>query len=465
MDASPFCLVAFIVYVAASAWILSSFPRPRAVALVMLIALLFLPEKVGFDAPLVPPITKFSLPAVIFALVLLFDRTKVNGSRLFWVWLLLSCIATSGTIVTNPDPLPVGPGIVLNGLVPWDFVSIMIAQILTVGVPFEMARRAFRTKDDVVELFRVVAGCGVVYAFLMMVEMRLSPQLHNWVYGFHQHDFSQAMRGGGFRSLVFMSHGLATAMFCLSAVIASITLAKLGQGVSGISAKPIAWFLSAILFLARSMGAAVYGVVALPLLWRAKARTVVRVALLLSLVVVLMPLLRVTDLFPVEKLTELAIDWNHERGGSLKFRFDNEAILLEKWSLRPWFGWGGFSRSHVFDPSTGRDISITDGYWIIMLGEAGVLGFVVMFSLLLWPVWMASKTFKRGIHPEAETILAGLALVVAFATVDLVPNGLFNNLLLFLVGALTGFCEGQATASVASHASSPTPAPQLARAS
>jgi hypothetical protein len=463
MDASPVCLAAFVVYFGVSAWILSSFPRPRAVALVMLIAVLFLPEKVAFDAPAIPPLTKLSFPSVILWVALTFGGTKVPGSRLFRVWLVLSILTQLGTIFTNPDAMPIAPAIALPGLKLWDMVSSLASLLLNAGLPFEVARRTFRSEEDVIQFLEVVVELGIIYAFLMMVEMRLSPQLHTWVYGFHQHDFSQAMRGDGYRPLVFMTHGLATAMFCFSTVVCSVLLSKLGRRAYNISAKPISWFLGTILFMARSMGAAIYGVIALLLFWRAKPRTMARVASVLALIVILMPALRVLDWFPVEKLQKWAGDWNAERGRSLEFRFLNEDILLEKWSHRPWFGWGGYGRSHVFD-ETGRDITVTDGHWVIVLGEGGVLGFAVQFLLILRPVWIALKTIKGGVSNEAATVLAGLALIVSLSGVDLVPNGLFNHLPLFFGGVIAGFSEGLRAASAANRSVRPTVNQAMARA-
>ena len=47
----------------------------------------------------------------------------------------------------------------------------------------------------------------------MLVEVRLSPQINTWIYGFFQHDFIQMMRYGGFRPIVFLPHGLWVAFF------------------------------------------------------------------------------------------------------------------------------------------------------------------------------------------------------------------------------------------------------------
>jgi hypothetical protein len=105
----------------------------------------------------------------------------------------------------------------------------------------------------------------------------------------------------------------------------------------------------------------------------------------------------------------------------MEFRFSNENLLLAHARERIWFGWGN-GRNRVYDEA-GEDISVTDGYWIIVLGIAGAAGFVAAFGSLLWPViWARHRLGDRGDEPD-RTHLAGLALIVALTAVDLIPNG------------------------------------------
>ena len=55
--------------------------------------------------------------------------------------------------------------------------------------------------------------------------------------------------------------------------------------------------------------------------------------------------------------------------------------MLERASERILFGWGRFGRSRVYN-EYGSDISVTDGRWIITLGQFGVVGFMGEFGLL-----------------------------------------------------------------------------------
>ena len=57
-----------------------------------------------------------------------------------------------------------------------------------------------------------------------LFEVRFSPQLNIWIYGFFQHDFQQMIRGGSFRPIVFLPHGLWVALFFLSTLVAAAAL-------------------------------------------------------------------------------------------------------------------------------------------------------------------------------------------------------------------------------------------------
>ena len=45
---------------------------------------------------------------------------------------------------------------------------------------------------DSEEILRVLIIAGLVYSVPMLFEIRLSPQLHNWIYGYYPSQFVQA---------------------------------------------------------------------------------------------------------------------------------------------------------------------------------------------------------------------------------------------------------------------------------
>ena len=90
-------------------------------------------------------------------------------------------------------------------------------------------------------------------------------------------------------------------------------------------------------------------------------------------------------------MIETAAMIDTDRATSLKTRFDNEDLLLQRASQRFLFGWGRWGRARVYDEESGKDMSITDGRWIITIGQFGLFGFVAEFGLLILPVFRAAS--------------------------------------------------------------------------
>jgi hypothetical protein len=136
----------------------------------------------------------------------------------------------------------------------------------------------------------------------------------------------------------------------------------------------------------------------------------------------------------------IASDFSEERAASLEFRFDHEQALLERANERFWFGWGRYGRSRVYD-EYGIDRSVTDGYWIITLGQFGFLGFIIVFSVLTLPVFLAAYALKFTNSMRDSLSLAALALIVAIGVIDLLPNASIRPWTLLLAGSLYGRAE------------------------
>jgi len=149
------------------------------------------------------------------------------------------------------------------------------------------------------------------------------------------------------------------------------------------------------------------------------------------------PLLRSQGLFPTNALVSAAESISTERAASLKYRFDNEDMLLERAFERPALGWGRYGRSRVYD-SEGRDMSVTDGRWIITFGEAGLLGFVAEFGLLSLGIFRAASAFRRIDSPVDKLFLSSLSLIVAVSLLDLLPNSGLVPWTWLIAGALLG---------------------------
>jgi hypothetical protein len=100
-----------------------------------------------------------------------------------------------------------------------DGISVNYPQELQWGVPYFVGRLYFCDVEGLRELAIGIFIGGLIYVPLCLFEMRMSPQLHVWLYGFHQHNWRQAYRFEGWRPTVFMQHGLAVALWMVIAAM------------------------------------------------------------------------------------------------------------------------------------------------------------------------------------------------------------------------------------------------------
>jgi len=87
---------------------------------------------------------------------------------------------------------------------------------------------------------------------------------------------------------------------------------------------------------------------------------------------------------------------------------------------KPVLGWGRWGRSRVYD-ETGRDISVTDGLWVITLGESGLLGLAGLMLMFTLPVWVLGWR-ARGLAREPRLLLAGGCVIVSLNLFNTIPN-------------------------------------------
>ena len=88
----------------------------------------------------------------------------------------------------------------------------------------------------------------------------------------------------------------------------------------------------------------------------------------------------------------------------------------------------------------GRDLSVTDGVWIIRLGQFGWVGYICYFGLVTAPV-----IFLRRRRSEVPAETLGLATIVSANLVYLIPNATLGPVAWTFSGALAGYLQyGQA---------------------
>jgi hypothetical protein len=418
-------------------------PVNQATLWTILGGFLLLPVGTEIKLPMIPPFDKVSIPnlaALIGCMLVL--RSPLRLWFRFGLPEMLLLMLLFGPFVTsefNTDPLLYG-SIVLPPETHYDALAAVVVQFIFL-LPFFLGRQLLRNSTDNEQILRALVVAGLIYSIPMLFEIRMSPQLHTWVYGYFPHSFAQQVRDGGFRPVVFLGHGLVVAFFAMTTAVAAAALWRTRSKIFGLPAGGITAYLGTVLFLCKSLASLVYGVVLVPMVRFAKPQLQVRVAMILAAIVFSYPLLRTADLFPTDMILDAARMVDADRTISLKYRLDQDQKLLDHVSSRLLFGWGRFGRNQIYDQETGKDLSITDGRWIITLGVYGLFGFVAEFGLLALTIFRAASAL-RFIKPASERIyLAALSLIVAVNMVDLLPNATLSSWTWLLAGALLGRAE------------------------
>jgi hypothetical protein len=192
-------------------------------------------------------------------------------------------------------------------------------------------------------------------------------------------------------------------------------------------------WLALTLVLSRNLGATALMLLFAPVILFTPPRMQVLVAVAFAAMVLIFPILRGAGLVPTDTIHAMAQSVSEERAGSLKFRFDHEEALLARASEKPIAGWGSWGRNRIYDPETGRDLSVTDGIWVITIGSFGWFGYLAQFGLLTLPILMLWRN-REWIAPATS----GLAIIMAANLVDLIPNSALAPISWLAAGALAG---------------------------
>lgn len=431
-----------------TAALFSRMPIPKAMVWTVVAGYLALPDfRVAFKISMLPTYDRTFAPAAAALLFcLLYDRA-VAGRR----WLpsrplalglvCLFIVAPILTTLANSDPVFVG-GRVIPGLRLYDAGNFMYRQ-LTFIIPFLLAYRYLGDDRGQELLARALVLGALAYSVLMLIEIRISPQLHDMVYGFRHFSFRQSLREGGWRPVVFLNHGLWTVLFLSMGFVAAAGLARAAVARMRLFYHGAAAWMGCVLLLSNSLGALVLGVIFAAMARFAPVRVQIIAGFSVAVFVLSFPMLRSADLVPVDRLTEMAASVSEARAQSLQFRFDNEDILLAKANSRPLTGWGGWGRSRVYDEETGEDVSVTDGRWIITFGVYGWLGYIAEYGLLTLPLLAAMAARRRFGSPE---LFAVLAMTMSVNLIDLIPNGTLTPITWLLAGAMLGRAHQKAPA-------------------
>ena len=423
------------VYVALLGWIpvvlglFAMLPGRKACVWAFLIAWLFLPEA-SIKLPGLTAYDKMSAACVgVLVASMIFDSGTWFKFRPK-IWDLPMLIWSICPIFSSDS----------NGLGFYDGFGAAAYQTFDWGLPYLIGRVYFSDLPGLRELAKGFIIGGLLYVPLCLYEIRMSPQLHLMVYGYHQYEFGQSKRGSTYRPMVFMQTGLAVGMWMASCALIAFWVwrSKLFERIAGMPMGFVAFVLFATAVGCRSRGAiALMGggmIVLLLTYWT-------RLPIWLLALVLVPPAYmwaRATNYWDGQDLVKRLMITDVTSGQSMAVRFQSERVIVDHALKRPWFGWAGWDRFRAKDEE-GKDVGVPDGMWIIALGHNGMVGLVSFTTALLLPVLLLIWRIPSRLwqHPGAAPA-AALAVICALYMCDCLFNAMPNPLFVMAAGGICG---------------------------
>jgi hypothetical protein len=427
--------------------------RPPIAALATLaLGSLFLPNlTIGLPGPV--DLGKFEAIGLSLLIgIAVFDSGRLAQFRPRAADLLAVLFLASGSISS-----------LTNDLGGYDAFAVFLNRFVRTAFPYFVGSLYLGSADGLRRALWAFFLSALVYVPFCLYEVRMSPQLHAKVYGFSQHAFDQTMRGGGYRPMVFMSHGLELSLWLAAGTIAGLWLWKSRQKPPfAMRLGPMVGLVAATLVLCKSTGAimlAAIGAVALS----QPGRRWLCAALLVGV-----PIYIFSRVFGDGALERQFVEWaslvSDDRAGSLSFRFENEVILLQKLWNNPWFGAGGWNFGYLIDPETAELVPIvTDSMWIIAVATTGIVGLVATTGMLWLPA-LRGTGLVGGVAAWRSPERLTACIVLTMLVLDSMVNGFAPPLYYAIAGGLARVPLTVAAADATAAAGDEVPAAARARA-
>jgi hypothetical protein len=438
---NAFAYLVFFGWPVVVLWLLFSYPTKKAIFIAITSAVLLLPTAFTIDPPLLPPLDKETITGLSLIVLLFLMRKKfiIFQPGLITKLYIVYFIAMVITIELNTVPIITAKKY-LPGLTHYDAFSYIVRTILNT-MPFFLGRFFSTNVKDIEGYFKILVVMALIYSIPMLIELKISPQLHYMVYGIQPTQFLQQVRESGYRPMVFIGHGLALAFWFSTAVIAAGVLFKNKIRTSFASPLAVLCYLIIILFLCKTWSAMLYVMFGLLFVFKLKPSKQIKLSLIIASMVILYPLAKVVGVFPSKEIVSTISQYSPARAQSLEFRFQNEDAMLEHALKKPFFGWGGWGRNRIYSKEDGRDLSVIDGRWIGELGVNGVVGFLLTYIILLTPLYYAQKTIHYIKDSKDQVYFASLAVILMIGIVDSIPNSGMGPMHLFFAGILIAQAE------------------------
>ena len=397
---------------------------------------MFLPVT-GYDIPFLPEYDKsaaIALGLILGSLLSGKNRTEPFYFSKFDYPMLIYCLFCP--ILTS----------LTNHLGLYNGISEAFHHYLRWGVFFWIGRRYFRNTDAVYRLIRALIICGLIYTPLCLLELRISPQLHRIVYGFHPHSFLQQIRYGGYRPMVFMNHGIVVAFWMFMTFISAYWLwrDKVLLRMRGISLGLIALILFIITITCKTASVWTYLLLFLLFfhIWKKKSSArFVRFTIALVLVYIL---IRNSNILSNDMiLSTLSNIFDEDRIYSLSWRLRQEVLFGQRTLERPLFGWGGYRRGWPVNVETGEFLlPMVDSQLVIISNTYGYVSMTAFLAVFIIGPWISVKKIKQTDNQMEQTVIVFLSTILVFFLIDCTLNAMDLPLLYSLSGILMNYAEG-----------------------
>lgn len=422
--------------------------RDLAIILSIIVPFLFLPSAFVIDLPGLPPFDKARVATLsaLLMLIVLGHRPNIIPRDAFAAAIIaVLLIGAVGTAITNTDPIWIGIG-ALQPMSYYDAVAGSGKMFMDI-FPFIIGFQYLTTKSAHLKILKSIFFLGIIYSVLLLLEVRLSPQLHIWTYGYFPHIFAQQVRGDGFRPVVFMPHGLWAGFFAMTVAVAAAALWRYSAKAGAVEARLRAVYLYAsfylvvVLVLCKSFGALLLGLILLPVTFLTNIRFHILLSVVLASIAITYPILRGLEVVPVDAILESINSVDPARASSLNTRFSHEKLLLERAEERPVFGWGDWGRNRVYNMQTGQDLAIADGVWVIMIGIGGWIRYLALFGLMALPIFALWRVARASSYAGIALPTTVLCLLLAINMIELLPNSTMPPWTWLIAGALLGYAR------------------------
>jgi hypothetical protein len=402
----------------------------RAFLLTYVIGYLLLPVEVGsttgFTGTIwitqsirIDKLTSCNLGALIGTAV--FASHMFARFRFHWVDIAYG-VVTIGVFLTS----------IVNGLGAKDGVSQGV-ELLRQFFPLMLLARIYLTSaTELYEAMRTIIASAFLYSIIAIAEWRLSPFIHNIIYGYFQHSFDQFMRYSHFRPVGFLRHALEMSFLLgtATAMAAWLWYRKLLTPLWGVIP---AW--GVLLLLAMGLactltfsgyGACLLAGGILGLLLLARTRWILAI---LPICAIIWMAGRYTNQIDASLLLKTAGYFGRDRSDSLIYRLEAERVNLNDASHNLILGKGGMNG--IVREDYGNIVLAVDAWWLIQITFYGLVGMVGWYF-----IWGSAiiDSWRRwhDMTPDLQTLAAAVSVLLGVQFVDFLFNSFPSPFLLML---------------------------------